>query len=902
MRVLVRGLLGDGKFLRLRAELGFAASGHACPWVKFSASSAQVEPRITRNRKEQVQRSAPAPLLLDTSPKRKRRHGSRAAGRSRRHATDLEDLDVASSRGSATDNVQRSGEAADNPVPNPRSLIPEHKVRTLIHRPVASLPRTPSHFVKFGAPMTAENLTHDAPSIFVESRKVIDDVLERRQTMQAAPDYVAPDTPFWRTPRTVLRKTGVKWKGPTDFAGNETELAPVDEQSNISTEVAAEVSREKKATAARNQLRGIKDLSDSRKGWRAESVAPARLAGEVLDTTKVGVESDPCLPNESKKPQRNSQVRPNQRRRSNPADSLVASLRQRAQDFDKTGVDPDIKQSLVEALASHPGAERAARLQEMQSCTMDFAELVESGKASVPNFNELIRAQGLQGNMEAALQTYNAMHSHGYDPDQGTYVSLIMGAGVARDAEFARKIFLEMRGQMVSANLKVYAALIKAHVQAGDVDSGFALMHKMEDEGLKSDVVIYTILIDGLVKANKLERAWEEFHSIRTWKLIEPDEVLFTVMIKACALASEPERALNIYDDMRMCGLYPTDITYGELIHAMSKTNDFAHRAWDFYRHMQAEDLPITPFVYSKLLHASRTLGDPRRAQTVVEEMQAHGEVVTSEMFYDLVGVFTSALKYQNLTQQEVYRNLRCTWHIVGEAKKNQDDIDWTKMLNEVMSVYVAGKFTQYAVDLLQQYPAFDVSPDGQTYLILLEMLGRDVKDVGRFFALWESLPRSPKPDERLYHLALEMAMESRSSKTTIAVLEEMYEAEVFPTPDLTDKLAKVARHVLQVHELVGKLISLNKSVRVTEAKRETELLQTHIDERELILATQGLTSRSPTPAQEVRAKHFESLHKRGFFRRPWLPIGEYKASKDKGGEVYAARHDKPRPNILASR
>ena len=29
-------------------------------------------------------------------------------------------------------------------------------------------------------------------------------------------------------------------------------------------------------------------------------------------------------------------------------------------------------------------------------------------------------------------------------------------------------------------------------------------------------------------------------------------------------------------------------------------------------------------------------------------------------------------------------------------------------------------------------------------------------------------------------------------------------------------------------------------------------------------------------------------LHKQGVFKRPWLPFGEYLASKQKGGEAYA--------------
>merc|ERR1712039_846904 len=137
--------------------------------------------------------------------------------------------------------------------------------------------------------------------------------------------------------------------------------------------------------------------------------------------------------------------------------------------------------------------------------------------------------------------------------------------------------------------------------------------------------------------------------------------------------------------------------------------------------------------------------------------------------------------------------------------------------------------------------------------------------------ALWDALPKSPALSADLYNIALEVALESRSSRRTCVVLEEMLEAAVFPTPQLTERLAQLGRHVVQIHGLVAKLIALNKSVKVTSAKRDTALLQTHLDERELELATNGLTVRSPTPAQEARSKYFESLNKRGFFRRPWL-------------------------------
>jgi len=184
-------------------------------------------------------------------------------------------------------------------------------------------------------------------------------------------------------------------------------------------------------------------------------------------------------------------------------------------------------------------------------------------------------------------------------------------------------------------------------------------------------------------------------------------------------------------------------------------------------------------------------------------------------------------------------------------------------------------------------------------------MLGRDLKDVGRFFSLWEVVPRNAaagmQPSEELYNLALEMALESRSAKRTVAVLEEFCEAQVYPTPRLAERLARAGRHVVQIHHLVGKILQANRQQKAVEVHREGALLQTHLDEREIELASEGKTVRDATPEQEVRSQFFRQMEKRGAFRRPWLPYGEYLASKAKGGEAYAKRHDRPRPNLLGS-
>lgn len=834
----------------------------------------QSQQRTSRSRKVTQQHLAVAREGAKTRLPRAVRPGApplkkyQQRNKKHRHATDLEDF----------------GEASSTQVPR----FGAKQVRRLEQRPIAALPRTPQFFVRFGPPMTAEDLTHDAPSVFVESRKLLDDVLERREKLQSSPDYVAPDTPFWRVPAKLRNKKPPKWqsdKGNEESQGNETGASEGEPPEN--------------ALEAAEQLKGIVNIG-RRQGRRAEALSPAKATSKLLQdeeaespTQADGMQSQ------------DGQGSPHQHRPLQPEQSLIASLRQKAADFARTDVNPDLVESMADALKHHPGTERAARQREMQSCTVDFETLVLEGKASVENCNELIRAQALQGRMSDAMKTHDTMKLHGFEPDAETFVSLLLGAvqqGGPESAELARKLFLKMREQLISATPKVYASLIQAHVRARDTPSGFSLLRKMEDERIQPDVVVHTILINGLVAEGRLEQAWEQFHSVRTWKLIQPDEVLFTVMIKACAQAGEAERALNLLDDLRISGLYPTDITYGELIHAMSTTRDHALKAFDFYRQMQAEDLPVSGFIFENLLRACAELGDAKKARSMIQEMHELGVGLGPVMYCHLVKLFATAMRRPHTSANEKVQHLRNAWNVVAEARRVwANELDWTSMLNEVLGVYVAGGFADFAVDMLPQYAEFGVQPTAQTWDLLLRMFGEDLKDVGRFFLLWETVPKDPRLPDELYHLALEMALLSRSSQKTCAVLEQMYSATVFPTPQLAERLAKAGRHVIQIHQQMGKFITLNRDLKVVAAKRDTALLQTHMDEREAYLAAEGLTVRSPTPEQEYRDRYFDRLHKQGVFKRPWLPFGEYLASKQKGGEAYAKRHDKPRPNLLSS-
>ena len=48
------------------------------------------------------------------------------------------------------------------------------------------------------------------------------------------------------------------------------------------------------------------------------------------------------------------------------------------------------------------------------------------------------------------------MVTHGFLPDEQSYVHLILGAGLAKDAARARRFYLEMRGRLLTPTERVY--------------------------------------------------------------------------------------------------------------------------------------------------------------------------------------------------------------------------------------------------------------------------------------------------------------------------------------------------------------------------------------------------------------------------------------------------------------
>ena len=562
------------------------------------------------------------------------------------------------------------------------------------------------------------------------------------------------------------------------------------------------------------------------------------------------------------------------------ASTLISILREKAIVYGQTGVDPDLLYQV--RLAVDKGVEKSTRFTQLEDFFKKIptiSALIAANQANQFGFNSLIRSLGYRKKWDEALAVCRSMNELGYPLDSAPFVSLIMYAKTAADA---RLVFLEMRSNSVPACAKIYGALINSHVREGDLVSGFALLRKMEDEQIAhTSPAIFAILLHGLVCAGKSELAFSQFSNFRTWKQMKPDTVVFSVMIRACG--DQCERALAYFEDMKQSGEFPTDVTYQHLIECMSLRPDFSDKAFEFWNLAQLEGYPMTKKIAQSLIRAS--------AGNVPLLVKTMGQITTQNV---PLTVYMYSLAISGLggeTDFERLTALRLAWHLVADVR-NKGLPTTQSLLNAVTRVY-AKCDPENALDMLREFDNYSLSPNKQTFEIFLQLFANQ-NNTHKFFQVFDDLCQK-KVDSRYMHLALDMAMESKSSKRTLAVLERMLESGVPPLPETAARLAKVARGIVQIHQVVGKFVALGRETVHTKTATTQQLIELDIEEHRTRLAAVGQLESDPSVEQEARDLYF----KKQTYSNPRLAKKEHLEVKKKGGPTHAQRIDKPKHNIL---
>eukprot|EP00923_Selenidium_pygospionis_P033152 GHVN01058218.1.p2 GENE.GHVN01058218.1~~GHVN01058218.1.p2 ORF type:complete len:248 (+),score=43.45 GHVN01058218.1:1109-1852(+) len=241
-------------------------------------------------------------------------------------------------------------------------------------------------------------------------------------------------------------------------------------------------------------------------------------------------------------------------------------------------------------------------------------------------------------------------------------------------------------------------------------------------------------------------------------------------------------------------------------------------------------------------------------------------------------------------------------WGIVTHYQEKGESVG-TPLLNSILLTYTQSGFGEYAVKMIEQYSVFKCDCNIETFKPLLEMFGKDLKDPGRFSVIWRQMVDDwgVVPSSPLVHLALDVALLSRSPKQTLAVLKEMQSMKIFPSPDQAEKLASVAGGVPTIRQHMNTLIEVQAVTTARRLRVDSNKHQLKLIEASIRLHKEGKKVGDPTEAQEVMNERNES---RKMWRRknkiPSHSFEEKQLRRAKGGELYSQRVDKPTRHLNA--
>ncbi|ANQ10840.1 Uncharacterized protein PCOAH_00053460 [Plasmodium coatneyi] len=612
--------------------------------------------------------------------------------------------------------------------------------------------------------------------------------------------------------------------------------------------------------------------------------------------------------------------------------NVFKQLRDNYELFKERKLSPNILESCEKYVNYYYGIEKEEKIKELQKyLDLSFYDMIKEGHYNMDDYNRLLKSQILFNKEEEAFRTFNLFKQHDLRVNVETYNCLMYASVVHRNAKLGRLIYLQMVKDSVSPDKNTYCILIKAHILDNDIRSAFHLYRKMVKEDIEVDLPIYSTLIDGLIKHKLYERAESFFNYIINYRNVTPDEILYSIMIKKCAYKAEAEKCLNFYDTMVSNHMKVTDITLIEIIHCLSKRRDYFSQVFHFYNIYLANEMSVNHRLVLYLIMACSTTGNVKRLKEVLKSANRNRVKVTEEMCCYIIRTFANNCRREGITLSERHNNIRYAWAVVHElvrgkrviSERNTEggspsDVNTshgggvtplpggTKILNSIVQLYIHCDYHDYAISMLKYYTHFECLPDAYTFGLLYNLLFYKMEDYGRVLCLYDYMVNQTgvKADEKTLDLVLRAAIKTKSSKSTLYVLRQMYTAKVYPTAKTIKELFHVGRHITDIQVLINNMIKQQKRDIYEENVKDSQLIQLNIDEYELNLFREGKTFKTKSQLDQVREQFFkrkeriekEKRMSKGKKSSDWLPYGQYLQRKRKGGEAYAQRVDRPKP------
>ncbi|XP_047338427.1 pentatricopeptide repeat-containing protein At4g20770 [Impatiens glandulifera] len=258
--------------------------------------------------------------------------------------------------------------------------------------------------------------------------------------------------------------------------------------------------------------------------------------------------------------------------------------------------------------------------EEMDNANLVFANMTERNSVS---WNIMIGGYGRRKQISEALRCMEEMRLNGFEPDEITYINMIMACFMSESVEVGLQIF----DRIESRSLRLYNAMLTGYSQHGYLLEAIILFRKMQFESIRPDETTLAVMLMCCsdIELVEGERRTREIHAVSLRSMLHVDVFVASGLIGAYSKSNGIEIAKRIFQSQPV-----SDIGCWNSMIAGLSINCLDEEALCLFKNMLDKGISPTQFSYATILGSSAKLS------SLTTGRQMHGQISRRGFVHDV--------------------------------------------------------------------------------------------------------------------------------------------------------------------------------------------------------------------------------------------------------------------------
>jgi pentatricopeptide repeat protein len=181
----------------------------------------------------------------------------------------------------------------------------------------------------------------------------------------------------------------------------------------------------------------------------------------------------------------------------------------------------------------------------------------------VVSYNTVIKGFAQAGQMKQCFDCLHEMRSHGLEPDDVTFGTLLDMCIADNDMDAANEVINLLVNGDRPVDTVMCTLFIKGLVRAQRLPKAMELYEEMKrrnSEGAKPDIVTYSLLIKAFVDSHDLQKALLLVEDMAAAGH-SPDDIILTHLLEGCRYVGNHALGKRLFEDMIAAGVKPSEFT-----------------------------------------------------------------------------------------------------------------------------------------------------------------------------------------------------------------------------------------------------------------------------------------------------------------------------------------------------